>query len=98
MSRTGPAKPPKLSDDQFAEPEKELVLGAAEHGWEEQRWTLARIRALIAWKCRIDCSSAGVSRLMHWHGWSWQCPARRAVERDEHAVELWKKDVWPQVE
>ncbi|MET7608469.1 hypothetical protein ABZS96_40010, partial [Streptomyces avermitilis] len=24
--------------------------------------------------------------------------ARRALERDEHAVELWKKDVWPQVE
>jgi hypothetical protein len=21
---------------------------------------------------------------------------RRALERDEHAVELWKKDVWPQ--
>ncbi|WRZ95667.1 winged helix-turn-helix domain-containing protein [Streptomyces sp. NBC_01007] len=32
------------------------------------------------------------------HGWSWQSPARRALERDEHAVELWKKDVWPQVE
>uniref|UniRef100_UPI00357163D8 helix-turn-helix domain-containing protein n=1 Tax=Wenjunlia tyrosinilytica TaxID=1544741 RepID=UPI00357163D8 len=37
-------------------------------------------------------------RLLHRHGWSWQCPARRALERDERAVELWKKDVWPQVE
>ncbi|MFE9883082.1 winged helix-turn-helix domain-containing protein [Streptomyces sp. NPDC005784] len=34
----------------------------------------------------------------HCHGWSWQCPARRALERDEHAVELWKRDVQPQVE
>ncbi|MFD4722315.1 winged helix-turn-helix domain-containing protein [Streptomyces sp. NPDC058431] len=31
------------------------------------------------------------------HGWSWQAPNRRALERDEHAVELWKKEVWPQV-
>nr|WP_237277002.1 winged helix-turn-helix domain-containing protein [Streptomyces caniscabiei] len=72
--------------------------GPSEHGWEDQRWTLARIRALIAWKFGIDCSSAGVWRLLHRHGWSWQSPARRALERDEHAVELWKKDVWPQVE
>ncbi|WOX12667.1 winged helix-turn-helix domain-containing protein [Streptomyces sp. N50] len=25
------------------------------------------------------------------HGWSWQQPARRAIERDDDAVELWKK-------
>ncbi|MFI6079694.1 winged helix-turn-helix domain-containing protein [Streptomyces sp. NPDC051217] len=32
------------------------------------------------------------------HGWSWQQPARRAIERDDGAVELWTKEVWPQVE
>ncbi|MFF1306159.1 winged helix-turn-helix domain-containing protein [Streptomyces sp. NPDC058307] len=41
---------------------------------------------------------AAVRRLLHDHGWAWQSPARRALERDEHAVELWKKDVWPQRE
>lgn len=34
-------------------------------------------------------------RLLKRHGWSWQAPARRALERDEHAVELWKKAMWP---
>ncbi|MER5845652.1 winged helix-turn-helix domain-containing protein [Streptomyces sp. NPDC002012] len=29
--------------------------------------------------------------------WSWQQPARRAIERDDSAVELWKREVWPQV-
>ncbi|MFF7535346.1 winged helix-turn-helix domain-containing protein, partial [Streptomyces bobili] len=24
-------------------------------------------------------------RLLKRHGWSWQAPARRALERDEHA-------------
>jgi transposase len=98
LASAGPPKLPKLSDGQFAELEEELALGPAEHGWEDQRWTLVRIRALIAWKFGIDCSMAAVWRLLHRHGWSWQCPARRAVERDEQAVGLWKKDVWPQVE
>ncbi|WP_319741290.1 winged helix-turn-helix domain-containing protein, partial [Streptomyces sp. AK08-01A] len=35
---------------------------------------------------------ATVWRLLKRHGWSWQAPARRALERDEHAVELWKKE------
>ncbi|MET8102333.1 winged helix-turn-helix domain-containing protein [Streptomyces sp. NPDC005236] len=40
----------------------------------------------------ISCSIAGIWRLHHRHGWSRQSPARRALERDEHAVELWKKE------
>ncbi|WP_405454400.1 winged helix-turn-helix domain-containing protein [Streptomyces achromogenes] len=38
---------------------------------------------------------ATVWRLLKRHGWSWQAPARRALERDRHAVELWKREVWP---
>ncbi|MER5688785.1 winged helix-turn-helix domain-containing protein [Streptomyces sp. NPDC002205] len=26
------------------------------------------------------------------HGWCWQAPARRALERDEHVIELGKKE------
>lgn len=98
LASAGPSKLPRVSDSQFADLEKELARRPAEHGWEDQRWTLRRVRELIARTLGVDCSAAAVWRLMHRHGWSWQCPARRALERDEHAVELWKKDVWPQVE
>ncbi|MFE7595574.1 winged helix-turn-helix domain-containing protein [Streptomyces sp. NPDC057494] len=30
------------------------------------------------------------------HGWSWQQPARRAIEREDDAVEVWK-ETWPRV-
>ncbi|MFD3536993.1 winged helix-turn-helix domain-containing protein [Streptomyces sp. NPDC058661] len=40
---------------------------------------------------------ATVWRRLKRHGWSWQAPARRALERDEHAVELWKSKMWPRV-
>ncbi|GGV59308.1 hypothetical protein GCM10010245_92270 [Streptomyces spectabilis] len=98
LASAGPAKLPKVSGGQFAGLEQELVRGPGEHGWEEQRWTLVRVRELIARIFGVDCSAAAVWRLLHRHGWSWQCPARRAMERDEHAVGLWEKDVWPPVE
>ncbi|MFC8879805.1 winged helix-turn-helix domain-containing protein [Streptomyces ardesiacus] len=45
----------------------------------------------------MSLSVATVWRLLKQHGWSWQAPARRALERDQHAVELWKREVWPQI-
>ncbi|MFK0223862.1 winged helix-turn-helix domain-containing protein [Streptomyces vinaceus] len=35
--------------------------------------------------------------LLKRHGWSWQQPARRAIERDNAAVELRRKEAWPRV-
>ncbi|MFB7957643.1 winged helix-turn-helix domain-containing protein [Streptomyces sp. NPDC056045] len=52
---------------------------------------------VIRRRLRVSLSVATVWRLLKRHGWSWQAPARRALERDEHAVELWKKEVWPRV-
>ncbi|MES5824513.1 hypothetical protein [Streptomyces sp. RG80] len=52
LASSGPPKLPKLSDGQVAVLEQELAPGPATHGWEVQRWTLARIRELIARKFR----------------------------------------------
>ncbi|WP_256331988.1 winged helix-turn-helix domain-containing protein [Streptomyces sp. 2314.4] len=52
---------------------------------------------MIGRRLRLSLSVATVWRLLKRHGWSWQAPARRALERDEQAVELWKREVWPQV-
>ncbi|WP_445276292.1 IS630 family transposase [Streptomyces longispororuber] len=93
LASAGPSKLPRLSDDRFTELERELARGPAVHGWEDQRWTLARIRILIFRQFALEVSQAAVWRLLHRHGWSWQSPARRAVERDEFAVQLWKKNV-----
>ncbi|MFC7266745.1 helix-turn-helix domain-containing protein, partial [Streptomyces lutosisoli] len=41
LASAGPAKVPKLSDERFAELERELARGPAVHGWQDQRWTLA---------------------------------------------------------
>jgi putative transposase len=97
LRSTGPANSPTVTDAQFAVLEEELGKGPAAHGFADQRWTLLRVQALIYRRLRLSLSLATVWRLLKRHGWSWQAPARRALERDEHAVELWKREVWPQV-
>ncbi|MER7773373.1 winged helix-turn-helix domain-containing protein [Kitasatospora sp. NPDC096140] len=97
LRSSGPASVPKLSVAQFAELEAELGKGPAAHGFEDQRWTLVRVQAVIGRRFRMTLSIATVWRLLKRHGWSWQAPARRALERDERAVELWKQEVWPRV-
>ncbi|MFK0239157.1 winged helix-turn-helix domain-containing protein [Streptomyces vinaceus] len=56
---------------------------------------LARVQTLSRRRLRVSLSVTTVWRLLKRHGWSWQAPARRALKRDEHAVEPWQKGVWP---
>ncbi|WP_420903013.1 IS630 family transposase [Streptomyces hirsutus] len=93
LASKGSAGRPRLTDAQFAVLEEELAKGPAAHGWPDQRWTLERIKTVIGRRFHLTCSVTGVWRLLHCHGWSWQAPARHALERNQAAVELWKKDV-----
>ncbi|RKE22062.1 transposase [Streptomyces sp. TLI_171] len=97
LESKGPQSLPRLGERQFAQLERELEKGPLAHGWEDQRWTLARIKTLIGRRFHVSYTVQGVWKLMRRNGWSCQQPVRRAVERDDGAVEMWKKQVWPQV-
>lgn len=77
--------------------ERELEKGPLAHGWEDQRWTLTRIKTLIGRRFHVGYTVQGVWKLLRRNGWTCQQPVRRAIERDDGAVEVWKKQVWPQV-
>ncbi|WP_347608530.1 winged helix-turn-helix domain-containing protein [Acrocarpospora sp. B8E8] len=87
----------RLGDRQLLTLEAELDRGPAAHGWDDQRWTLARVTRLIKELFRIDYTPRGVSYLLHRIGWSPQAPARRAAERDEEAITTWVKETWPHI-
>ncbi|MFF1415529.1 winged helix-turn-helix domain-containing protein [Streptomyces sp. NPDC058289] len=97
LRSSGPANCPTVTDAQFAALEDELGKGPSAHGFKDERWTLVRVQAVIRRRLCLTLSVATVWRLLKRHGWSWQAPGRRALERDEDAVELWKKEVWPRV-
>ncbi|WP_306300065.1 winged helix-turn-helix domain-containing protein [Streptomyces sp. NRRL B-24085] len=89
----------KLSPQQLQRLEAELKRGPLAHGFndEGQGWTLKRVKLLIGRLFHVGYSVQGVWRLLKRHGWSCQVPVRRALERDEAAIEVWKAELWPRV-
>lgn len=96
LSKGSPGRP-TLTDAQIARLAGELERGPLVHGWADQRWTLARIKTLIGRLFHVSYTVEGTWRLLKRHAWSWQQPARRAIERDDAAVEVWRRETWPLV-
>jgi transposase len=97
LASRGQAARCRLDAGQLAELEAVLDAGPLAAGFKDQRWTLARIRGLVARRFRVQYTLAGTWYLLRRLGWTCQLGARRAVERDDGAVEVWKKETWPRV-
>ncbi|MDT3445814.1 winged helix-turn-helix domain-containing protein [Pseudofrankia sp. BMG5.37] len=97
LRSAGPLSPCRLDGRALARLEALLRRGPGACGWDDQRWTLARIRQVIAAEFGVDYTLAGVWYLLDRYGWSCQLPARRAAERDDGAVEGWRTQRWPRV-
>lgn len=97
LASTGPPAHPRLDTENQQRLETELAQGPTSHGWDDQRWTLARIREVIRTLFDVDYTLPGVWYLLRRMGWSCQQPAHRPKERDDAALQVWKKDVWPTV-
>ena len=79
-----------LDEAQLAELEA-VEAGPLAAGWTHQRWTLARVRDLVAGKFGVQYTVPGIWYLLRRRGWSAQMGARRAIERDDGAIEVWKR-------
>ena len=90
--------PAKLSTAQLAKVEKALTKGAAANGYVTDLWTLPRVAEVIERLTGVSYHPGYVWYIVRNHlHWSWQRPARRAVERDEEAIERWVTQRWPQL-
>ncbi|MEV4753483.1 winged helix-turn-helix domain-containing protein [Streptosporangium sp. NPDC049248] len=85
----------KLTEAQLTRLEAFLDEGAIAHEWDDQRWTSARIAALIAERFHVRYTPRGVAYLMERLGWSFQVPAHRAARRDDEELAGWKRRVLP---
>jgi transposase len=97
LASKGQAARCRLGGDQLAELDRVLGEGPLASGHEDQRWTLARVSDLIAARFGVRCTVPGTWYLLRRLGWSCQMGARRAIGRDDGAIEVWKKETWPQV-
>jgi transposase len=99
LACAGPMSVERLSVGQWERLEAELRRGPLAYGFdgENQAWTLKRVKLLIGRLFPVGYTLQGVWKLLRRHGWSCQVPVRRALERDEAAIEVWKVEVWPRV-
>jgi len=97
-SRPTPGRPCRLSLRQHKHLEKLLLRGAQAEGYSTDLWTLRRIAKLIEKEFGVRYTTSAVWRLLVVDlGWSTQKPERKATQRDEAAIEEWKKKQWPQI-
>ena len=95
--RSSPGRPRRLTSGQEARLLRELLRGAAAHGYDTDLWTTQRIAEAIERLFKVRYHRDHVGRLLARNGWSPQKPERQARERDEAAIERWKRTRWPRV-
>jgi putative transposase len=95
-SKGAPGPDPALTDAQLDRLRQRLEQGPAAAGYgEDQRWTLARVVALIATLFHRRVSVTTAWQAMRRLGYTPQMPIHRATERDEQAIAHWRRYQWP---
>lgn len=95
MSKGG--RPARIGAEELARLQVALLEGPTAHGFGTPLWTIKRVRTLIERAFGVRYSEVHVWRLLGQLGFSSQKPDRRALERDETAIEGWKKRTWPRL-
>ena len=95
--RSAPGRPRRLTARQEARLLRELLRGAMAHGFGTDVWTTPRIAEVIERKFGVRYHRDHIGRLLARNDWIPQKPERRARERDEAAIALWKRTRWPRV-
>lgn len=92
-----PGRPPRLTATQWHQVLALLKHGALKAGFDTDRWTLRRVRALILVEFGVDYHAHYVARRLKALGWSPQHPALYAKERNDELVQAWLRRDWPRI-
>jgi transposase len=92
-----PGRPPRLTPEQWQLLLRVLGRGALQAGFDTDRWTLGRIRAVIFVEFGVEYHTHYLSHRLTTLGWSPQHPAVYARERDEALVQAWLTHDWARI-
>lgn len=96
-SRPQPGRRPRLSRADKRRLVSLLKRGAVAAGYPNDLWTCRRVADLIGRTFNVWYDPDHVWKVLHALGWSAQKPEARARERDEAAIERWRKRAWPRI-
>ena len=97
QAHPGPGHPSELSPAQRRMIPEFLWHGPEAYGFWGQVWTCTRVAAVIQEEFGVASHKGHVARLLKELHWTPQAPIRRAIQRDEAAIERWRHEVWPEL-
>ena len=95
--RKATGAPRRLTSEQREQIPALLEQGAESFGFRGAFWTGARVAEVIRRRFGISYSPRHAARLLAELGHSCQKPERRAVQRDEEAIQEWRETSWPAI-
>jgi transposase len=88
---------PLLNDRQRERLVARLLQGPERLGYETPLWTCNRVGHLIQEEFGVRYHAGHVWKILRQLNWSPQRPVGRALERDEEAIDHWKRKTWPAI-
>jgi transposase len=92
-----PGRPVRLTVLQRKQLAKILLSGATKCGYPSEMWTARRVTEVTERYFGVRYHRNHMWRFLKSLGWSCQKPITRARERDEAAIEHWKRRTWPHI-
>jgi transposase len=96
-AKPAPGRPCRMSRRQKEALSRILLKGARSCGYPTDLWTTRRVAEVIRKRFGVRYHPNHMWRLLESLGWSCQKPEKRARERDEEAIERWKRYQWPHI-
>jgi transposase len=97
IARPGPGRSPRLTPRQRRLIPEFLWHGPEAYGFRGEVWTCARIAEVIEQEFGVSYHKGHVARLLKEPHWTPQVPIRRAIQRDDAAIESGRSEVWPEL-
>jgi transposase len=92
--RPTPGRPSKLSEARKQALREVLEAGSLAAGYPTDLWTLRRVAEVIRKRFGVCYNTCHVWFVLRKLGWTCQKPQRRARERDEEAIQRWRRRDW----
>lgn len=88
---------PRMNRSKKKQLVKILCRGPLAAGYTTDLWTCPRVAEVIDRKLGVKYHPAHVWKVLRELGWTCQKPEQRARERDEAAIEAFRRNDWPRI-
>ena len=92
-----PGRKPRLNRAQKKQLVRILLRGPLDAGYRTDLWTCGRVAEVVERKLGVRYHPGHIWKILRSLNWTCQRPEQSARERNEAAIECWRRDEWPRI-